>query len=30
MEATDCVAGEEIRREGELVDSGQDDVLSGL
>lgn len=30
MEAADCVAREEIGREGEFMDSGQDNVLSGL
>lgn len=30
MEAADCVAGEEMRGEGEFMDSGQDNVLSGL
>lgn len=30
MQAADRVAGEEMRGEGELVDPGQDDVLSRL
>lgn len=29
-EATNRVAGEEVRREGEFMDPGQDDVFSGL
>lgn len=30
MEATDCVAGQEMRGKREFMDPGQDNVLSGL